>query len=233
MKILIQNTEFPFNEGCRLLKLKYDECPKQFESVLGEMWNDIVPLTFKEISTKFKSIEQRRIGINCLGIERLVKEIKPTLISSKTLKKKTTWVTPKGEMITKEFDDTYELYKVDGKQWGVGVSNRGWDTKDVHYVKFKDTSTDREYMIWVDVQSVYRTNDERKDRWYNSSDDFGSKINPIQAIAWTIQTDVPKGDIKRIIRQGDCILIEPKSDKVESVRHLTEEEYLELLVLES
>ncbi len=231
MKIVIQNVSFPFDEGCRLLKMKYEECPKQFESILGDMWNDIVPMTFKEIATTFSSIEQRRISIDCLGLERLVKEINPILINKKTLKKRTAWVNSKGDVVTKKFNDTYELYQVSAKDWANG-SETSW-ARDVHFVKCKDTSTDREYFIWIDAQEVYRVNDTRESKWYSSGEDYGKMINAIQAIAWTIQTDVPKGNIEKIIRQGDCVLIKPTTKEREGIRHLTEEEYKELLVLES
>lgn len=228
MKIIVENIPFDYDFGCRLLKLKYnDDCP--FEE-LEDIWNDIKPLTFKEIA-KLENLEQRRIGIVCLGLERLVKEVKPILINKKTLNKETTWVTESGELVTKKFKDTYELYKVEGKYFNENLTrNLSWQrTEDVYFVKCKDTSTDREYMIWVDVNSVYRTNNI-EDRWNVDI----SKINAIQCIAWTIQTNVPIGKIEKIIRQGDCILIKPKNKaKVGNVRHLTEQEYTELLIAES
>jgi hypothetical protein len=99
-------------------------------------------------------------------------------------------------------------------------------------VKCKDTSTDREYFIWVDAQSVYRTNNPKQ--WLSSSSNFSKEINPIQAIAWTIQTDIKEGGIEKIVRQGDCVLIKKKKNSERgSVRHLTEKEYLKLLVAES
>jgi 4-hydroxy-L-threonine phosphate dehydrogenase PdxA len=89
MKIIVNNVEFPFNEGCKLLKLKHglsSGCPfKEIE----EFWNDIEPLTFKEIITVFKNVEQRRIGLLYLGLENLSKEIKSTLVSSETISKET------------------------------------------------------------------------------------------------------------------------------------------------
>lgn len=232
MKIIINNIEFPYNEGCRLLKLKYNECPMKD---IEDIWNDIVPMTFKEIATLFRNTEQRRVAVGCLGLERLVSEVKPTLVNKKTLKKKTTWVTQSGELITKKFNDTYELYKVDGDVWSKGVENTWRKPQPVYYVKCKDTSTDREYMIWIDARSVFETNDNRtSNRWYSSEEDYGSKINAIQAIAWTIQTDIPKYNIEKIVRQGDCILIKKmEGAKSDNTRHLTEEEYKELLELES
>jgi hypothetical protein len=76
---------------------------------------------------------------------------------------------------------------------------------------------------------VYNTNNE------NSWNFEVSKINALQCIAWTIQTNVPQGNIEKIIRQGDCILIKPKGKYTElnSPRHLTEQEYKTLLVAES
>lgn len=127
-------------------------------------------------------------------------------------------------MVHKKFSDTYELYEVESKHL-FKEFNRN---ESFHFIKFKDTSTDREYMIWVDLRSV-RNN--------NSKGSFIPEINPIQCISWTITTNVPIGKIKEIIRQGDCILIKPKKgtkllSSVET-RHLTEKEYRELLTTES
>lgn len=230
MKIIINNIEFPYDEGCRLLKLKYDECPMKD---LEDIWDNIIPLTFKEIALKFRNLEQRRVAMNCLGLQRLVSEVKPKLVDKKTLKKKTTWVSQSGELVTKKFNDTYELYKVDGKVWSKGTEDNWRTPQPVYYVKCKDTSTDREYMIWIDARSVYETN-RKKQEWLSSDTDFGTKINAIQAIAWTIQTDVPECSIDKIVRQGDCILIKKKKGATsDSTRHLTEKEYKTLLELES
>jgi hypothetical protein len=49
-----------------------------------------------------------------------------------------------------------------------------------------------------------------------------------------MQTNVNMGNIEKIIRQGDCILIKPyDANGIGSVRHLTEDEYRTLLVAES
>jgi len=88
-KIVIDNVEFDFDNGCKLLKLKNgDECP--FPQ-LEDFWNDIEPLTFKEIA-QFENLEKRRIGINYLGLERLIESVKPRLVDAKTIKKTTSWV---------------------------------------------------------------------------------------------------------------------------------------------
>lgn len=229
MKIVIENTQFGFDEGCRLLKLKHENCP--FPE-LEEFWGDIKPMGFKEIA-QMENLEKRRVGIVCLGLERLVKEVNPRLVQSRTVDKQTTYIDREGRLVKQKFADTYALYEVAGATFG---KNRwGGTMNDTYFVKFKDTSTDREYMIWVDPRSVFETN--RKERetgssWYRGID----QINPIECIAWTIQTNVPLGNIKEIVRQGDCVMVKPKDSTVglmSSPRHLTEKEYLTLLKAES
>lgn len=233
MKIIINNVSFGYNTGCRLLKLKYDECPNTID--LQDIWEDIVPMTFKEIAMSIKNIEQRRVAIQCLGLERLTKEVEPTLINTRSIKKTTAWVNQEGELVKKKFTDTYELYKVKGELINEGAEEHRWNRiNDVHFVKCKDTSTDRNYFIWIDAQSVYQVNNDRK--WLSSDEDFGLQINAIQAIAWTIQTNVATENIEKIVRQGDCIMIKKKfpTDSIgDKFRHLTEMEYLTLLVAES
>ncbi len=107
MKIIIENTRFDYNIGCRLLKTKYRNTP--FNG-LEDIWEDIVPITFKEITTEIQNIEQRRIAVGCLGLENIYKEVNPTLIKSETISKETFWVGENGELIKKNFEDTYELY---------------------------------------------------------------------------------------------------------------------------
>jgi hypothetical protein len=233
MKIIINNVSFDYNTGCRLLKLKYDECPDTID--LQDIWEDIVPMTFKEIATTLKNIEQRRVAIQCLGLERLTNEVEPVLINTRSIKKTAAWVNQEGELVTNKFTDTYELYKVKGEMINQGIEGNRWEKlNDVHFVKCKDTSTDRNYFIWVDAQSVYQVNSDR--RLVSSNEDFGSMINAVQAIAWTIQTNVPTENIEKIVRQGDCIMIKKKfpTDSIgDKLRHLTEVEYLSLLVAES
>lgn len=228
MKIVIENVSFPYDMGCRILKLKHEHSP--FEQ-LNDVWNDIVPLSFQEIA-QIENLEQRRVGIVCLGLERISKEVKPKLINRETIKKVSNFIDRDGNLVNEEFSDTYELYEVKGKEFGI-TKNSWQKMDDSYFVKFKDTSTDREYMIWVDLESVAKAN--FKESFY-FSEEIKQKINAIQCIAWTMQTNVPIGQIQEIVRQGDCILVKPKSDDVKllnSPRHLTEKEYRTLLVAES
>lgn len=229
MEIVINNVPIEFNLACRILKTKGGDCP--FDE-LQDFWEEIVPLNFKDIA-QIPNLEQRRVALLFLGIERMIAEVKPELVSSKTISKQTTWVMESGELVEHKFDDTYELYKVNGSYFNNGESNRWNAIGDAYYVRCKDTSTDREYLIWVDVNSVWNVkceNDKNLNRW-----EFNiSKIDAIDCIAWTIQTNIPQGNIEKIVRQGDCIMIKPKG-KYDTIgeRHLSSDEYLKLLVAES
>ena len=155
----------------------------------------------------------------------------PILLDSKTLNKSTTWVNENGELHTFNYDDTYELYQVKGEVFSQGLSN--YQTMaDSFYVKCKDTSTDREYLIWIEPQSVFRTN--RDNTWYERGKSH-KELNAIECVAWTITTNIPNGKIKEIYRQGDCVLFRPKGkyEQLTSPRHLTEKEYSKLMVSES
>jgi hypothetical protein len=229
MKIVINNVSIEFDLACRILKTKGGDCP--FDEV-QDFWEEILPLNFKEIA-QLPNLEQRRIALLFLGLDRMVVEVNPILVSSVTIPKQTSWVMENGEVVDFKFEDTYELYKVNGDYFNEGVNS--WQIMaDAYYVKCKDTSTDREYLIWVDLNSVWNVkceNDKKLNRW-----EFDvNKINAIDCIAWTIQTDIPQGNIEKIVRQGDCIMIKPKGkyETLDKERHLSKEEYLELLVAES
>ena len=229
-KIVIQNVVFPFDLGCRVLKLKGGDCP--FDEI-ADFWNEIKPLRFKDIAM-LENLEQRRIGIEHLGIDNIVSEVNPILLDKTTLKKTTTWINEFGVEETIEFDDTYELYKVSNDVL-LSQEPMKWRRETFsYYVKFKDTSTDREYLIWVDLNDVHRNNY----KGWVSDEEMEKIVTAIDCIAWTITTNVEKGNIKRILRQGDCVLIEPKEKVIDQevfgeVRHITKEEYNTLLEVES
>jgi hypothetical protein len=229
-KLVLNNVTFDYDLGCKIAKLKYgDVCPEVL-SPLADFWNDIVPATFSDIA-RLENLEQRRIGIASLGLDRLISEVNPILLDSRTLNKSTTWVNENGELHTFNYDDTYELYQVKGEVFSQGLGNHQ-KMEDSFYVKCKDTSTDREYLIWIEPRSVYQTN--RTNGWYDRTNGY-KELNAIECVAWTITTNVPQGNIKDIIRQGDCILIEPqgKYEPLASPRHLTQVEYETLIVAES
>lgn len=220
MEIIIDNVPFAFDMGAKVCKVGNIE-------IDGLDLTNVEPITFEEISM-LRNIEQRRIAIKHFGTEKLIADINPELVSSETISKSTTYVDDKGVSTTINFQDTYELYKVSAEKL---FGKQGSHLRDEYYVKCKDTSTDREYIIWVDVESVARTNNISV--W--GLRDGTTKIDAIQAIAWTIQTDVKEGNIRQIIRQGDCVFVEPIDTTVDTVlvRSITKEEYIHLLKLES
>lgn len=223
MNLIIENLKFDFEVGCKILKCSGGDCPI---NGLEDKWDSIVPITFKEIA-EITNTELRRVAFKRFGLERLISEVNPVLVDTQTISKTTTWTNENGIEETITFADTYELYKVEGS---VLFPNQRWGVDDVYYIKCKDTSTEREYLIWVNVNGVFRANNVSKG-WISSSD---KDLNAINCIAWTIQTNVPIGKIETIVRQGDCILVKPTDDeRLDFPRHLSGKEYLELLELES
>lgn len=223
-EIIISNVPFPYDVGCGILKLKHDECPID---ELKDIWEDILPLNFSQIGM-LTNLEQRRVGVSLLGMEEILADVKPKLLSKEVIEKDNTWIDENGVLKTFTFKDEYKLYEVEGSYFSRGLHR---NMENVYFVQCKDTSTDREYMIWVDLRSVYRTNNPDLPHYYLG---HSTIPNAIQCIAWTIQTDIPKGNIEFIIRQGDCIMIKPKDNlKLDEVRHLTEEEYRTLIISES
>lgn len=233
MKIIIDNVPFDFDLACKVLKLKGGDSP--FEE-LNSFWNEIVPIDFAEISL-LPNLEQRRIAIKYLGIDDIVSQVNPQLISEETISKETTWINEAGVEETIKFDDTYRLFSVNENVLLKGKDEEAntYNANKQYFVKFKDTSTDREYMIWVDIASVYNTNHNKQlSRWNTEKAFEEGNITAIDCIAWTIKTTLPTHNIRTIIRQGDCVLLKPISGNTEGEeRHLTSKEYRELLKFES
>lgn len=200
--VIINNIEFEQNLGKRILK------------TLGEYEDETIEkIDFKTCAT-IENLEQRRVAMNALGIDEIIKNVDSKLIDEQVLKKTTTWIDPEGKKHKKIYEDKYSLFEIEDSSV-LGFKKR-WDGKSTNlkYVLFKDTSTDRKYLIWVD-----------------------SNINDaIEAIAWTITTDIREGNIEKIIRQGDCIFLKEKDTKENlmwAYRHLTKEEYINYLKIES
>ena len=230
MNVIIDDTWFPFDTGIRLLKTKYAEC---IFPEIADIWDRIEPLRLVEINDSFVLFEHKRIAFRCLGIERLITEVKPVLICSETVSKTTTWLESDGTFTRHDYSDTYELFRV---RWSDLFGNT--DPADIphtskvshHFVKCRDTSTGREHVIWVDILDIHRTNHDETTGPFPSGISrrrTEQHVNPVQAIAWTITTNIPFGNIDRIMRQGDCILIRPirPEERLKEPRHLTELEY--------
>lgn len=217
MKIIIDNREFEKEIGLKLLKLKYKECP--FDEI-KDIWNDIPEITFEEIG-QLQNLEQRRIAFFYFGSERLISSVNPELIDRKEINKQTEWITKEGKREIHDYLSVYELYKIDPNYF---KTNRITPADNFYFLKVKDTSTDREYIIWIDKFSVVRTNTIVND-----------EISVLDAVAWTIRTVVPEGKIEKIVRQGEVLMFKIKENTqlLKTPRHLSAKEFVELLKAES
>jgi len=240
MNIHIGGLPFPEDIGKRLLKTKYGEC--RFPE-LREEWDDIEPIGFFEIVSEISDIDLRGIAIRCIGMEGILKDIEPVLLASETLMKRTVWVEKDGSLIDREYEDTYELYKVKWSDLFFQKEDRHPDMEDRidrYFVKFKDTTTRKDYLIWVDIDAIASGSCISPRVDLTKPIDMAVirarlNVNPIQAIAWTIRTDIPLGGVKAIVRQGDCVLLKPDPDceRLPEPRPLTESEYRKLMYCES
>lgn len=225
-------------------KISKSECEESFNKIKDKKLKDYINIS---------NIEDRRILLSeYLATESGKQEILnvSTLLSEETLDKKTWWYDKTAEKEV-TYKDTYTLYLVDlNKLFGgnnVGESAYGY------LLVFKDTSTTRHYMLWVDMRDILITNHDEKvvtnyDAIFkiNQYSEEGLKqrlltflkkhVGAVDAIAWTITTAVPKDKIRGIIRQGDCILvdadIESRKELVHSY-HLSREIYLKYMYKES
>jgi hypothetical protein len=217
--------------------LKYGDTPF---AGLEDIWDSIVPPTFQDIVRDTHNVEARRVALNCLGLERMKEQLNVRLINEESIAKTTMWVTESGELVEHKFDDTYRLYELNGEDLFRDIDN-DWRSpinkgEKFYYITCKDTSTDREYLLWVDIYSVYMT--KQKDTWSSWASqqrEAPKVVNAIDCVAWTITTDIAEGYISHILRQGDCILVKPKGgyERLKHHRHLTADEYRTLLLAES
>lgn len=213
MELVIDNVRFELNSlSLGVLKLKHTICPEYLLSV-KDKFDEATPITVKEAISQLSNLEQRRVALKLFSVDQIVRDIKSKEVSRTTLSKKYLW---EDDSKGSHYEDTYILYSLDSGD--LLSESRSPRTSSLYYLTFKDTSTDRNYLLWVD-SSIF----------------IGRTPDPIDAIAWSIQTTVPYNHVKAVIRQGDCILVEtdPNVKLLSNPRHLTKEEYLTLLKLES
>lgn len=230
-KFLVDQYEFGYDLGLKVVKAKFKEVDRFIAGVsiskglaaeVRKIWDDIPEVTVRE-ALSIENIEARRICFRYIGVDKIFGELGPELVDEQTIEKGTR-VTAEGEL--EKFKDTYQLYRVEGKKLSEGVKDTWRAPQDFFILRCKCTSSDREYLIYI------------QNFWSGRMRDVGTvgqKPDAIEAVAWTITTDVAKEDIDYIIRQGDCILVKTKKDKYTRVntRHLDKAEYLEKVRMES
>jgi hypothetical protein len=217
-------TGFTLNEALKLWKTRYDTFEDFKKDVFGtpdfydyvqEIWHSIENVSVTEAFGE-PNVEKRRVYFNCIGVERLFRLMKPTLIDKQVIKKKRTKWDDNNDPYEYEFEDVYELYEIEGKrlfernQWG-------GEPEAIRAVRCRCTTTNREY--WLYVPGSRRVN-------------FDTAID---AIAWTIRIGIT--DPERIYRQGDIIVAKKSStsQELETWRHyhLNAEQYLSLMYSET
>jgi hypothetical protein len=224
---------FNLSQAMRLWKAKF-ETIKHFKrdvithpsleelgNFVEEFWDGIIPISVQE-ALQEKNTEQRRVMFDCIGVVKLFQQLDPELLDRQVIPKTRTRWNQNNDCWTHQFEDVYELYKIEGNKLFEPINQ--WQTPNpVFAVRCWCTSTQREYWIYVPQEVATGVQ-----RW----PDKGYRPDAIRAIAWTIRIDISKP--KRIFRQGDIIVAEESADSKEvTPYHLTKEQYLELIFSET
>jgi len=197
-------------------------------SFMEEFWDSIEPLKVEE-ALSMTNTEDRRIAFDCIGVAKLFKQLEPELLDSQTIKKKRMRWDDKNDPYTYEFEDVYELYKIDGEK--LFTSRNEWNKPNpVYAVRCWCTTTAREYWIYVPREAALGS------RWWGENED--TKPDAIRSIAWTIRIDVPVDCIDKIYRQGDIIVVKMvdsanPTSSIDNSYHLSKEQYLSLMYSET
>lgn len=239
-KYTINNTDgFGLTEALRLWRTKYKDIQDfdkevithegmhAFRDFVHEMWDDIIPVTVQDALSN-PNAETRRTYFDCIGVQTLFQELKPTLRDKQVIKKKRMRWDDNNDSYEYEFEDVYELYEIDGKklfktdQW-----NR--EPTPVFAVRCWCTTTNREYWIYVNEEAA---TGDRNFTWRMRKDEDAINYDAIRAIAWTIRLDVKNPE--RIYRQGDIIVakLSRENDNI-TPYHLSKEQYLQLMYSET
>jgi len=225
---------FALSEALQLWKAKF-ETIKHFKrdvvrhpgleelgAFVEEMWESIIPVSVQD-ALKEKNTEKRRVMFDCIGVAKLFRELDPELLDKQVLTKKRTRWDEQNKAWQHEFEDVYELYRIDGAK--LFVPEQSWQkTNPVFAVRCWCTTTGREYWIYVPEAIAMGT----PDRWRT----YETNPDAVRAIAWTIRLDI--SNPKRIFRQGDIIVAEESEDSLTvAPYHLSKEQYITLLFSET
>ena len=112
----VSNREgFTLNEALCLWKTKYTdlkdlkkdiiihESLEDFGNFIEEMWDDIKPATVQQALAR-DNAEERRVYFDCIGIQKLFKELEPVLLDRQVLTKKRTKWDDKDDPVVYEFE---------------------------------------------------------------------------------------------------------------------------------
>lgn len=187
-----------------------------------EEWETIQPVTVSE-ALQEPNLERRRVMFDCIGVARLFSQLEPLLLDKQTIHKVRKRWNERNEPYERQFEDTYELYQLDGAKLFPLRDERTQHVEDVYAVRCCCTTTAREYWIYVPEDIAINK------AWWQSRE---MEPDAIRAIAWTIRIDIRHP--KRIYRQGDIVIVEESErSKVVAPYHLSKEQYLELMYSET
>lgn len=236
---------FTLTEALRLWKSKYPEfvdfkkdvikhdSHEDFGIFVHSVWDTIIPVTVDE-AFKETNLERRRVFFDCIGIRRIFSELNPEMLDRQVITKKRTKWDEDNNQEEYIFEDVYELYKIpvqkinpDNIDADVSVS---WTTRrlfkddDIYAVRCWCTTTNREYWIYVPKMACDPSFVNHRGNTF--------KPDAISAIAWTIRINIDKPE--RIYRQGDIIVVKVGEESKRTwPRHLTKDQYLELMYSET
>jgi hypothetical protein len=240
---IINNREgFDLTTALRLWKTKYSEDYRDFQKdvithegltdfdqFVQECWDRVEPFTVED-ALKVANTEERRTYFDCIGIEKLFKQLDPKLLDKQVIKKSRTRWDDEFNEYTHEFEDVYELYEIEGTKL-YDADRWGNAPNPVFAVRCWCTTTNREYWLYVPREAALGNS------WWNR-DSEGTKADAIRAIAWTVRVDVPEENVEKIYRQGDIIVAKMK-DSAKATQttfnpyHLSKEQYLDLMYSET
>lgn len=230
---------FGLTEALRLWRTKYADIQDfdkevithpamhPFREFVHEIWDNIVPVTIEEALSNANA-ETRRTYFDCIGVEKLFKELQPVLRNKQVVKKKRARWDNNNDPYEYEFEDVYELYELDGKKL-YDLDSWGSTPKPVYAVRCWCTTTNREYWIYVNEEAATGV---KNFIWRKQKSTDQADYDAVRAIAWTIRIDVKNPD--RIYRQGDIIVAKLSRENEDTTPyHLTKEQYINLMYSET
>lgn len=134
---------------------------------INAVYEQVTPLTVKE-AISLPNSEQRAVALKNFSIEEIVESLKAVLVDKQTVKKSHIRWDENLRPYKHEFEDTYELYKIDTNTLGI-QSRWAWQSDfEIYFVKCNCTSTNRQYYLYVPME-------------------IGQNKDAIEAIAWTMR----------------------------------------------
>ena len=183
---------------------------KNYSNIYSEMlhtYDKVKSFSFKE-AFAIKEVSFRSLVFGSINIQDMIIELGAERVSVKGMPVKRKQYNKSGEFLGfKEYDNVYELYKINGKK--LGVSN------PLFAVKCWCTTTNKEHYVWVESKYAHC---------------------PLEAISSTFRIHenlIPH--IKELKRQGDILLVEMEKEVLPhgNIIPLSPEQYFSLLTAES